>query len=217
MNKKYYVVLKGKKTGIFNSWNECKKNVLGFSGAVYKSFGDLESANEYFKNGILDDKKTKPLKITNDLVEKDVQASLQKGYTISFVDGSYDQKIKRFGYGALIFNSSQKKEIFKSFNSPEFLESRNVSGEIFGVIAVLNWCIEHNIKKIKIYYDYEGIERWFDNSWEAKTKIAKFYVAQLENIKNKFDSILFYKVIAHSNITYNEIADKLAKKSLRYK
>ncbi|MBD5446043.1 MAG: reverse transcriptase-like protein [Mycoplasma sp.] len=217
MNKKYYVVLKGKKTGIFNSWNECKKNVLGFSGAIYKSFGNLESANEYFKNGSFVNKEVKFSKITNSLVEKDVELFLQKGYTISFVDGSYNQKIKRFGYGVLIFNSSQKIELLESFNSPEFLESRNVSGEIFGVIAALDWCINHKIKKIKIYYDYEGIERWFDNSWEAKTKIAKYYVSKLENIKSKFDSILFYKVVAHSNIIYNEIADKLAKKSLKYK
>ena len=36
--KKYYAVRKGKKTGIFQTWDECKLQVTGFSGAEYKRF-----------------------------------------------------------------------------------------------------------------------------------------------------------------------------------
>ena len=38
----YYVVYKGKKTGIFYTWDECKENVLGFKGAIYKKFFDFD-------------------------------------------------------------------------------------------------------------------------------------------------------------------------------
>ena len=34
--KKVYAVRKGKATGIFYTWDECKAAVDGFSGAVYK-------------------------------------------------------------------------------------------------------------------------------------------------------------------------------------
>ena len=44
--KKFYVVWKGKKTGVFTSWDECKKSIDGFKGAEYKSFPDLGSANK---------------------------------------------------------------------------------------------------------------------------------------------------------------------------
>jgi ribonuclease HI len=47
VSKKYYAVLKGRKTGIFTSWEECEEQVNGFSGAVYKSFktrGEAEAA-----------------------------------------------------------------------------------------------------------------------------------------------------------------------------
>lgn len=37
-SKKYYAVLKGRKTGIFTSWEECEEQIKGFSGARYKSF-----------------------------------------------------------------------------------------------------------------------------------------------------------------------------------
>ena len=39
---KYYAVRNGYHTGIFNTWDECKKEVSGFSGAEYKSFTKLE-------------------------------------------------------------------------------------------------------------------------------------------------------------------------------
>ena len=35
---KYYAVKKGKTLGIYKSWDECKAQVDGFSGAEYKSF-----------------------------------------------------------------------------------------------------------------------------------------------------------------------------------
>ncbi|WAA11016.1 ribonuclease H family protein [Fervidibacillus albus] len=47
--KKYYVVWKGKKTGIFTSWDECKDYVLGVPGSKYKSFATKEEAEVAFK------------------------------------------------------------------------------------------------------------------------------------------------------------------------
>jgi ribonuclease HI len=42
--KKFYVVWKGRKTGVFTSWNVCKKQIEGFEGAQYKSFISLNEA-----------------------------------------------------------------------------------------------------------------------------------------------------------------------------
>lgn len=44
--KKFYVVWKGKKKGVFTSWDECKKSIDGFKGAEYKSFPDLTAATK---------------------------------------------------------------------------------------------------------------------------------------------------------------------------
>ena len=44
---KYYAVRNGYHTGIFNTWDECKKEVSGFSGAEYKSFTKLEDAKAF--------------------------------------------------------------------------------------------------------------------------------------------------------------------------
>ena len=37
--KKFYAVRQGRKTGMFLTWDECKKQVMGYPGAIYKSFG----------------------------------------------------------------------------------------------------------------------------------------------------------------------------------
>jgi len=50
---KYYAVQKGRCTGIFRSWDDCKQQVTGFSGAVYKSFPDEASALAFVAGGAL--------------------------------------------------------------------------------------------------------------------------------------------------------------------
>ncbi|HZW69160.1 MAG TPA: ribonuclease H family protein [Pseudogracilibacillus sp.] len=49
--QKYYVVWKGRNTGIYNSWNECKAETEGFPGALFKSFPTLKEAEEAFIKG----------------------------------------------------------------------------------------------------------------------------------------------------------------------
>ena len=49
--KKFYVVWKGRETGIFDSWENCKKNVIQFEGAQYKAFSTEEEAKAAFKKG----------------------------------------------------------------------------------------------------------------------------------------------------------------------
>lgn len=44
--KKYYVVWKGLNPGVYLSWDECKKHIEGYTGAVYKSFSDKNMAEK---------------------------------------------------------------------------------------------------------------------------------------------------------------------------
>ena len=56
--KKFYAVRQGRKTGMFLTWDECKKQVMGYPGAIYKSFGTEAEAKEYLGIGS-DDKNEK--------------------------------------------------------------------------------------------------------------------------------------------------------------
>ena len=48
---KIYAVRKGRKPGLYHSWEDCKAQVHGYSGAEYKSFGDEKSAADYIQEG----------------------------------------------------------------------------------------------------------------------------------------------------------------------
>lgn len=53
-DKKHYVVWKGKKPGIYDSWKECKEAIEGSKGAQYMSFPDMHSAKIAFNKSYSD-------------------------------------------------------------------------------------------------------------------------------------------------------------------
>lgn len=46
--KNFYVVWNGVVPGVYTSWDECKRQVSGYDGAIYKSFPTLEAAQKAF-------------------------------------------------------------------------------------------------------------------------------------------------------------------------
>ena len=46
---RFYVVWKGRKTGVFSSWEECARQVQGYTGAQYKSFLSRAAAEQAFQ------------------------------------------------------------------------------------------------------------------------------------------------------------------------
>ena len=43
--KKFYVVWHGVSPGIYTSWTDCKLQINGFEGAIYKSFDTQEAVS----------------------------------------------------------------------------------------------------------------------------------------------------------------------------
>lgn len=49
--KKYYAVKKGRQNDVIvESWEECKNLVHGYSGAIFKSFGSRNSADDWLES-----------------------------------------------------------------------------------------------------------------------------------------------------------------------
>ena len=46
---KFYSVQKGRAPGVYSSWEACKEQVDGFSGAVFKAFKTLPEAQAFLK------------------------------------------------------------------------------------------------------------------------------------------------------------------------
>jgi ribonuclease HI len=47
---KFYVVWKGRQTGVFNTWEDCKAQTNGFDGSVFRSFESKELAEKAFQD-----------------------------------------------------------------------------------------------------------------------------------------------------------------------
>jgi ribonuclease HI len=63
--KKFYVVWKGRKTGVFDTWDACSAQVTGYVGAEYKSFERREDAQRAFAGKYADYKgTTSPKRVT---------------------------------------------------------------------------------------------------------------------------------------------------------
>lgn len=199
--KKYYAVKVGKNKKIFINWDECKDSINKYPKAEYKSFDTYEAANAYMNN--------------KDLWEEIVNNDINKGYVVAFCDGSYNKELKYYSYGVLIINLNNKKTTLKGYdNDPKYVLTNNISGEIFGVLNTLEWCLKKNYKKIKIYHDYIGLSKFINNEWEPKSAVAKMYVnTYLKKFASKID-VVFKKVKAHNNNKYNEKADQLANEAL---
>lgn len=195
MSKKIYAVKNGRVPGIYLNWEECKAQVDGYSGAIYKSFSNTDDALEYLN----------ATKIPN---EQEVELKI-------YVDGSYDAAAKQYSYGMVVLLSDgTTQQVCRAFSdTSEASSMRNVAGEIEGAKAAMRYALEHEYRSLAIYYDYEGIERWCIGEWKCNKKATQEYKAFYDEAA-QFVDIHFIKVKGHSGDKYNEIADKLAKAAL---
>lgn len=195
---KVYAVRKGKKIGIFNTWRQCEEVVKGFSGAEFKSFLNINDANDYLNFGLNN----------NEISEIDDNMVIE-----AYVDGSYNIETKAYGSGVVLLYNN-KKEVFSITGEKDNLcEMRNVAGEIKGAEFAINYAIKQKVQKVIIYYDYEGIEKWCTGAWKANKEGTRKY-KEIYDYAKKLITINFVKVRAHSGNKFNEEADILAKKSV---
>tara|TARA_B100001109_G_scaffold81420_1_gene66482 strand:+ start:1285 stop:1893 length:609 start_codon:yes stop_codon:yes gene_type:complete len=59
--QKYYVVWKGKKPGVYDSWQKCQEEIKNIKGARFKSFDDVKKADNAYSIGYDEYKKTNPI------------------------------------------------------------------------------------------------------------------------------------------------------------
>ena len=187
--------------GIYDTWEECKKQVEGFSGSTYKSFSTLKEAETFL--GFVNEKVMSNETITN----------TDTNTAIAYVDGSYDSDTNLFSCGVVFFHLGLEQHFFEAYPESDLSDMNNVAGEIKGSEKAIQYCIDNGIKSIIIYHDYEGISKWCTGEWQAKKDGTKAYKSFYDEASKRVN-ISFVKVKGHSGDKYNDLADQLAKRAL---
>lgn len=193
---KFYAVRKGKKTGIFSTWDECKEQVTGFKGAVYKSFKTLEEAEEFVKGS-----------------EEKIENVEAVDGVYAYIDGSFDRVRGIYGSGVVIVDGNEKYEYKHAGNREDYAQLHNVAGELEAAKFVMWYAVDKKIKEITLFYDYQGIEAWATGAWQANLPYTQEYVKFYNKIKTAV-KVNFVKVKAHTGVELNEVVDKLAKDAI---
>jgi ribonuclease HI len=144
---KYYVVWEGAKPGIYDTWEDCQKQINGFAGAKYKAFEKADEAMKAFKGsywasvGGKAKEATHQVKISKDDILKDsicVDAACsgnpgvmeyrgvycQSGEEL-FYQGPFQDATNNIGeFLALVHGLAYLQKIGKS-NMPIYSDSRN--------------------------------------------------------------------------------------------
>lgn len=197
----FYAVRKGRNPGIYETWDEAKRQVTGFYAAEFKKFKTREEAVAFLEN--------------RNVWKERITEDLKNDYLVAFTDGSFEISINRYSYGVLLLLPNGKEETLSDCgDNDEYSDSRNIIGEILGVLSALKWAVDNKYKKIKIYHDYIGLSKWAKGEWKATAKVSQMYMKEYnEKFKGKIE-VNFVKVPAHTNIAYNDMADALAKYAL---
>lgn len=242
MAKKFYAVQQGKVPGVYQTWEECKEQVHGYSGAIYKSFPTAEEAMRYvtgqkasidpLEGNIGGDNRHRQqengrerwqeMAGRQNVIENSECQAIQnqmennrgsEDQLVAYVDGSYYSATKEFSYGVVILQNGSEYCFQEKLSDPELAAMHNVAGEIKGAEAAMRYAVEHGYPQITIYHDYEGIARWCTGDWKANKSGTQAYKSYYDSISDRL-KVHFVKVKGHSGNKYNDMADQLAKQAL---
>ncbi|CAM1342791.1 ribonuclease H1 domain-containing protein [Tenacibaculum amylolyticum] len=162
--KKFYVVWKGKKPGVYTSWATCKKQIDGFQGAQYKAFASKVDAEKALRESY---EKYKG----KDTKKKVLSAAERKKYgdpileSIS-VDAACAGNPGKMEYRGVLTHNH--KEIFKM---GPFKNGTNNIGEFLALVHGIALLKNKNKPTIPIYSDSKIAMSWIKQK-KCKTNVA---------------------------------------------
>lgn len=225
MAKKYYVVWKGRQTGIFEDWASCNKQVHKFAGARFKSFKTKSEAEAAFSGNELTNEKAHRSKSsgkrkggipTYDALQVDAVASSIKIFT----DGGCEPNPGDSGSGVAIYRDGQISELWYGlYNANGTNNTAELNALHQGLLvaqdelakgrSVTVFCdSKYSIQSVTQWafgWRYRG---WTRKGGEVKNlEIIQRILPLYEAVQNEVDVL---HVNGHVGIEGNELADRMS-------
>lgn len=141
--QKYYVVKKGFNTGIFNNWDDCKKQIDGFKNPVFRKFTTMETAQRFLE---MNDDEQKTLYPKNN---DDIKIKKIKNYKTDKYLDKFKQLINSNQYN---IENNYHPKLWNTFNNEFYIFTdgsfRNINCENNSGIGVYFSLKGNNIKEI---------------------------------------------------------------------
>ena len=151
--KKYYVIWKGKETGVFSSWDKVKKLVQGVEGAKYKSFGSKTEANISIKKKYSDYQGYNSKKIAlSDADKERFGVPIKNSLT---VDAACSGNPGKMEYRGVLHHN--KREVFKM---GPFKNGTNNIGEFLALVHGISLLKKKGLHSLPIYSDSKIAMSW---------------------------------------------------------
>lgn len=162
--KKFYVVWKGKRPGIFENWDDCKAQITGFKGAQYKSFSSFEEAKKAYNGNYLEYKGTSKGK--KELSPEELLRIGDPNYNSISVDAASSGNPGKMEYQGV--DTKTKKVLFKQ---GPFEQGTNNIGEFLALVHGIAFLKERKSERV-IYSDSRIAIGWVRKK-KCGTKLKK--------------------------------------------
>lgn len=231
MSKKFYVIWKGTKKGVFSSWTEVQSHIHGrpdaqFMGFPSKAEADAAFASTYTKalmKRSLDNKGDSfpPKKSLNTGHATDKSSKIQAAVVQIYCDGACSPNPGKSGTGLAIYHKGKINSLYYGLYQAN---GTNNTAELNGLLYAFKLAKQYLVKTEKIQilsdskYSIDCITSWA-KGWQAKgwTRGKGEEIKNLELIKECFalyqeikKQLIISHVKGHANIEGNELSDRMA-------
>lgn len=241
--KNMYAVRKGRKPGVYATWEECKAQVIGVNGAEYRKFKSENEAKAYVEGVNIQGKFVYAVKNTNSIFKTweeckehvlgmsnaQYKKFRTEGEARDWLMGYEEAKmgIANLSLPTVYIDGSHQdgkigfgvvtliNGIETTFTGQTTGGMNNITGELGALVFALHILKKKGIKIANIVYDYEGVYKWLSGDFKCRKDEVKEYKKFVQDFIDENDiKLYFYKCKSHSGNVLNNRADKAAKQAL---
>ena len=128
----------------------------------------------------------------------------------AYIYGTFNQVTKVYGYGGVLIIDDDVQEFSKAGSDTETASMHQIGGELLAACTAILMAKRHDVKNLKLFYKYEGVENWATGKWQAKNNKTKSYV---DFIKKCGLNLSFEKAKPTPGLGYYSKSHYLAKKA----